>query len=272
MPLSEVVRILHEESEKLDPDHRGINFAINPYLDENAIPMVDSVTGLPMATNAAYDSELTSIPITINHPLTNISLGDVLNALVLVAPKPIHYSVEDYAIVFSAGKPPSPLYSRHFRLDVNRFIGAVHSQTGMQTNSVPAMAKDYFKTLGVDLDVSGKSAFYNDRLGELFVRATTQDLDIIENAMEPFSRVSPQIHIKAQFLEVPKESLALLRPFPELTNGVTILSDAAFRKLMQTLESNPGTETLAEPEVVTTSGRQTEMRSTTLMSTLTLRR
>jgi Flp pilus assembly secretin CpaC len=73
----------------------------------------------------------------------------------------------------------------------------------------------------------------------------------------------PQIHIKVRFLEVPKKMLALLHTFPELTNGIMILPAASNRKLLQTLESNPGTETLAEPEVVTTSGRQTQMRATT---------
>ncbi len=74
----------------------------------------------------------------------------------------------------------------------------------------------------------------------------------------------PEVHIKTRFIEVTKESLALLKPFPELTNGVRILSSVSFKKLLQSLELSSGNETLAEPEVVTTGGRQIQMRGTTM--------
>jgi beta-lactamase regulating signal transducer with metallopeptidase domain len=163
--------------------------------------------------------------------------------------------------------PMTNLLSRHFRVDTKSFITGLRKATGSQTDNISTMARSFFSTLGVDLELPGKSVFFNDRLGELFVRATATDLDTVETALEVF--IPPQVHIKARFLEVPKESLALLRPFPELTNGVTILPAASFRKLMQTLESNPRTETVAEPEVVTTSGRQTQMRATVIQTIIT---
>jgi beta-lactamase regulating signal transducer with metallopeptidase domain len=166
-------------------------------------------------------------------------------------------------------QPMTNLFSRHFRVGTNAFIANLQNTTGLQTDNVTTMAKSLFNKLGVDLDLPGKAVFFNDGLGELFVRATPTDLDTVQTALEAFTAVAPQIHTKARFLEVPKESLALLRPFPELTNGVTILPAASFRKLMQTLESNPGTETLAEPEVVTTSGHQTQMRATVIQTIIT---
>ncbi|MEI9961757.1 MAG: hypothetical protein WDM76_11670 [Limisphaerales bacterium] len=48
----------------------------------------------------------------------------------------------------------------------------------------------------------GKSLFFNDRLGVLFVRATMQDLDTIERAIQALNQVAPQIHIKSRFIEV----------------------------------------------------------------------
>jgi Flp pilus assembly secretin CpaC len=39
--------------------------------------------------------------------------------------------------------------------------------------------------------------------------------------------------------------------------------------VINALEQRTGTETLAEPEVVTTSGRQTQMRATQLLSIIT---
>ena len=82
---------------------------------------------------AVIDSSLIDMPITINPPLTNISLGDVLNALVLAAPKPIHYSVEDYAIVFSDGKTSVSAIQPAFpgRIQVC-FTAAVQNASGIK--------------------------------------------------------------------------------------------------------------------------------------------
>jgi beta-lactamase regulating signal transducer with metallopeptidase domain len=280
VPLGGIVRILHEQSKILDPDRRGINFMINPNPDQIAAPIIDPLTGLPTTNRAVIDSGLTLTPITINPPLTNISLGDVLDALVLVAPEPIHYSIEDYAIVFSAGKPPTPFYSRHFRVGTNTFVSALKARTGSATNSVSQMASIYFSKIGVDLNVPGKSAFFNDRLGELFVRATSSDLDKIEQSIVEMPHSDePQIHIKARFLEVPKGTLDGLALATNVTNQavqsnqvaglVGILTDKNFRTLLHNLEARPGVETLAEPEVVTTSGRQTQIRATLVRSMVT---
>ena len=48
----------------------------------------------------------------------------------------------------------------------------------------------------------GKSVFFNDRLGYLFVKATESDLDTIERAIQVLNQVPPQVHIKARFIEV----------------------------------------------------------------------
>ena len=60
----------------------------------------------------------------------------------------------------------------------------------------------FFSSLGVNLNLPGKSIFFNDRLGELFVRATLDDLDTIENAIEVLNHIAPQVHIKARFIEI----------------------------------------------------------------------
>jgi hypothetical protein len=74
----------------------------------------------------------------------------------------------------------------------------------------------------------------------------------------------PQIYIKARFIEVSKKSFVAM---PQLfSNAVAgpmtgILSDSQLRAVLLALE-HQGAETLAEPECVTTSGRQTQMRVT----------
>ena len=67
---------------------------------------------------------------------------------------------------------------------VNSDGGVNYVTTYRQTVDISARARLFFSTLGVNLTLPGKSIFFNDRLGELFVRATSDDLDTIENAIE----------------------------------------------------------------------------------------
>ena len=96
-----------------------------------------------------------------------------------------------------------------------------------------------------------------------------------------------QIHIKARFIEVPNNSVTDLEAniFPaDLTNGFDILTATKANQLLNRLSVLGATgdypswyhlpdknaiEVLAEPEVVTVSGRQIQMRSTQIINVVT---
>jgi beta-lactamase regulating signal transducer with metallopeptidase domain/Flp pilus assembly secretin CpaC len=268
IPLSEAIRYLAEQSKLRDPDKNGINFVFNP-----------NVAATTTATNAAPESV---DPSTINVKLVmnNISLHDVLDAVVLVADRQIKYSVEDYAIVISPKPPPGLLEMRVFKIDTNTFTagylmrhitGNPDLLSGLETNSVPTMAKSFFSAIGVNLNAPGRSIAYGDRLGLLFVKATPSELDAVEHAIQALNMIPPQIHIKARFIEVPKKGFAMPQLFTNAVAGpmTGILSDPEFRTALHALEHQKGVETLAEPEAVTTSGRQTQMRATTIEEVIT---
>ena len=171
--------------------------------------------------------------------------------------------------------------------------------------------------------------FINDRVGRLFVRATEQDLDIIERAIETLNEIAPMVHIKARFIEVqqndskslgfdwylgnfihgdvianggsspsldvpvsaanplgafPGNTAASLIPSsasdqlltgglrnsgPALATVTGILTDPNFRVVLHALEQRDGVEALAEPDVTTISGRQTQMRATQIKNVVT---
>ena len=48
-----------------------------------------------------------------------------------------------------------------------------------------------------------------------------------------------------------------------------ILTNPNFQVVLHLLDSRAGTETLAEPEIVTTSGRQTQVRATQVITVIT---
>ena len=472
LPLSEVLRNLSEQSRLRDPERRGINFLINPNPDQSGQPVaaatgiggglpgvlggqgapaIDPATGLPAAAPAAgagaNNNEAVDVgAFIVKIPnLSDVRLADVLDAIVLVADHPVKYSVQDFAVVFSAKGPESPqLFSRVFKVDPNTFYSGLESVSANSFGSVSSgssggsgggssgggggggsssgqnnngavvgvvnafsgagalrntgsgggggggggggsqggstsllesgagtgaaggaggiggggggggqnsqggqgglsfitrqtsaatpseLARSFFTALGVNLSQPpGKSVFFNDRLGKLFVKATEQDLDTIERAIEMLNEVAPQVHIKARFIEVQQNdskelgfdwylgqfgnsvvaqggnpgSLTTGTPtaanplgaFPGATtantiadqgqqlfssglasgNGSTtatitgILTNPNFQVVIHALQQRQGFESLAEPEVTTTSGRQTQMRATQVITVIT---
>ncbi len=79
----------------------------------------------------------------------------------------------------------------------------------------------------------------------------------------------PQIHIKARFVEISKGSDDFLKSFSGITNDIGILDPDATRTFRKTLESKRGFKTMSEPEVTTISGRQTQMRTTQIITIIT---
>jgi len=129
LPLGNVVENLSRDTKNRDPQKRGINFIISGNADPPAAaaPIVDPATGLPVAAAAAGggagDLDLAAITVKLMPALNNVTLRQVLDAIVRVADRPVKYSVEEYAVVFTLRNPESPpLYTRWFKIDPNTFF------------------------------------------------------------------------------------------------------------------------------------------------------
>jgi len=72
------------------------------------------------------------------------------------------------------------------------------------TAELATIVHDYFAAAGVLLDPP-KSIFFNDRLGYLMVRATMQDLDIIEQAVQVLNTLPPELTIETKIAEVTQD-------------------------------------------------------------------
>ena len=77
-----------------------------------------------------------------------------------------------------------------------RFVTDVNN-----TEEVQAAARAFFVSVGVNL-TPPKALFFNDRAGILFVRATMQDLDLIESAIQVLCALPPQVNIRSKFVQV----------------------------------------------------------------------
>ena len=280
-PLSEVIRYLAEQSKLLDSDKKGIHFLFNPNmvastaasgpgLGASAPRLLDPITGLPeMAVAGAAPETVDASAINVKLALNNVTFQQLLDAIVLVADRPIKYSVEDYGVVFSV-KPPGPeppiLEMRVFKINTNVFYTALRKLPGLQTNNVPEMAKSLFSKLGVDLTAPGRSMPFNDRLGLLFVKATPSELDTIERIVQALNQFNPEIDIKARFIEVPESDVEFILKTGVVVdtkekNSVETLTATNAAMLLRILELHSGVEILSEPEATTTSLRQVQMRA-----------
>jgi hypothetical protein len=86
LPLGEVIKSLSEQSKRRDPEKRGINFILNPNIDQGAAPaatatVTDPNTGLPIPAAAPQEAiDMSAISIKISPPLVDVRLADVLDA------------------------------------------------------------------------------------------------------------------------------------------------------------------------------------------------
>jgi len=108
----------------------------------------------------------------------------------------------------------------------------------------------------------------------------SQNVDLIQNnaalkgQLADFSKPEtnmvpdpPQLHFKSRFISVPRDGYSTPAAAGNGLSG--ILSYQTFTNMLAMLEKREGVEILGEPEVVTTSGRQTKMRTTQTISVIT---
>jgi len=169
IPLSGVVRILSDQILQRDADHEGV------------VLLIDKEGPKPNA----QEIDLGQVTIDLRPGLKNVRLMDVLEAITKCADRPIKYSIRDYGIAFSFRGPESPeLHTRTFKIDLNAFYQKLDQLEHHSTN-VQEMALNFFKNAGISL-TPPKSVFFNPRQGTITVRATTNDLDRAEQALEIF--------------------------------------------------------------------------------------
>jgi general secretion pathway protein D len=116
-----------------------------------------------------------------------------------------------------------------------------------QTEVVIPIIRSFFATAGVDL-TPPKAIFFNDRLGMLMVRASLQDLDIIEQAVQVLNMSPPQLTIEAKFTEVSQNDSRALGF--DWYVGNWLIKDNAIGAMAGTAPSYLGTPSDANPSGV----------------------
>ena len=157
---------------------------------------IDPATGLP-AKGTAEPIDLQATTIRIQPPLTNIRLIDLLEIIRRVADRPIEYTIHEYGVVISAAPSPGtaiipetvqPTIARTFKIDPQVFFSAVIRTFGVSidTRSVDSARSglaQFLAALGIDIYAPNRSVFYNQLNGMLLVRATEEEMVLVDAAM-----------------------------------------------------------------------------------------
>ena len=136
--------------------------------------------------------------------------------------------------------------------------------------NVHTAVRKFFTIMGVNLDPSaGKVIFYNNREGWLFVRATSRELDIIEQAILVMNTKPPQVNIKTRWVEIPQElmtpawlnaaSNAFFLPLADPETRFNILTEQEMADVRHRIERRDGINLLSEGQVTTLTGRQAQI-------------
>ncbi|HEY1786715.1 MAG TPA: M56 family metallopeptidase, partial [Verrucomicrobiae bacterium] len=186
-----------------------------------------------------------------------------LNQALAVEHKEAHMDLTSQVIVSpdSASDDSDDLVTEHFPVGSAAFVANVRKMTGEP--DFMAGFRELAANAGVDLSPP-KTLSLSEGMGFLHVYASKKDLEIIKGIIADLHCPPTMIHVKARFIEVPRKffsSAAAESLPPGMTNG-SVLSAAETKTVLRLLESQKGYDEIAEPEVTTISGRQTEMRAT----------
>lgn len=298
LPLSKVVRFLEEESAKQDSEKRGVNFIINSNLDNQL--------GSRNETNTAM-VDLEKVLITIKPPLRNLTMREALaaitNATTRAGTNSLAFSVNDYAVVFRKYEPEPPqMFVRRFKVDTDSFMkglkktAAASGLTSITTSTnMQDQLREFFRLAGVGTNTNSMTVsqiFFNDTTGILLVRATLEDLEVIQQTIEILNMSKAQIEIEARYIEVSDKTAKEMGltwftsgplngtntvkmdqlinvsiptnqnvrlDAPVLPNHVSVLSPAQAKELIQNFTKRDGVDLLTAPRVTTLHNRQAQI-------------
>jgi hypothetical protein len=229
------------------------------------VALAKSVTTLAIAKGAAASAST----LTLIKGALKIMAWTKAKTAIVVGVAAIAAATTGTIVIKAINRPLPKLETRAFKTRAFKgdrtFVANLQKVTGTSSaESVSQIASNYFVSKGIDFRPP-KSIAYNDAQSLLFVKATASDLNAIEKIIQQLTYAPPQVHSKAYFLKVPESDVESILKAGTVVdtkekNIVEIMSAAQSSLLLRGLRAS-GATTLSQPEVVTTSGRQTQMSS-----------
>ena len=172
-----------------------------------------------------------------------------------------------------ANSAPSELYTRTYKVDPGEFSQALGIPESLTNTNATSPIRALLIDAGMDLRPP-KMIYYRDNIGLLWVRATLEELDLIESLLQVISAKPFQVNIRARFAEVPEgllenEQLGVTARTNRIGPVTGIMTESQTSVVLKKLDETPGVEILSTPQITTLSGRQAQIQTTTVLPIFT---
>ncbi len=168
----------------------------------------------------------------------------------------------------NAVSPDPLLETRIYRVNPETFLDNLRPPLPLSQTNEAELLRSFFADAGVSMALPN-GIYYSHGKGVLMVRASPEDLERVEAALEQATKAPQQILIEAKFVEIPEANLRhaalswlAMAPatFTASNSALAVLSDRQLRDILKVLESQAGTDLMAAPRLTTLSGRQAQIQ------------
>jgi len=195
--IEEATSFLTSKSKELDPDHKGVNFIIQPLASTTAKPISLTLNAVPLGEALRYVCQLAGVK----------------------------YKVQDYAIsIVPFNQNTDDLISRTFNVEPNfvvppntttitsvtsafgnRPVGNAATDTTAQTTTVDPV-RQALEAKGVKFP-EGASAVYTPATGQLTVVNTADQMELIEELVNAGQAPTLMVRVATKFVEINQSDL-----------------------------------------------------------------
>jgi general secretion pathway protein D len=198
--IEDATSFLSIESKRLDPEHKGVNFIIQPEASTSAKPITLTLNNVPLGEALRYVCQLAGVKdkvedYAISIVPFNANTDDLISRTFNVPPSfvapPAENATTDNGAAGGGGNPRRPT----------------------NPNVVPLTSPDEGDTVRTALEAkgvkfpAGASAVYTSTTGQLTVVDTADQMDLLEELVNAGQAPTLMVRIAAKFVEINQEDL-----------------------------------------------------------------
>ncbi len=224
--LVDVVTYLSEQSRILDPKGEGVNIVLGPGLNTGgagaeAAPAAPAPGADAAAPAAAAPSAAGATPV---HPITimlrNIPMIEALN---LIAPLAnLKYRLNASAVVLlPLDAPTDVMITKSYPISASafsKFVVAPDAGGGAGGGGADKIGIGGGNATVKEVDVktvftglvdfpAGSTIYFNDKVNQLIIKNTPENIEQFEKILPSFTGISPQVEIEAKFIDISQGDL-----------------------------------------------------------------
>jgi len=222
--LVDVVTYLSEQSRILDPKGEGVNIVLGPGLNAGgagaeapAAPAAGADAAAPAAAAASVAGASPVHPITIM--LRNIPMIEALN---LIAPLAnLKYRLNASAVVLlPLDAPTDVMITKSYPISASAFSkfvvapeaagggGGGGDKIGITAGAATVKEVDVKTVFTGLVDFpAGSTIYFNDKVNQLIIKNTPENIEQFEKILPNFTGISPQVEIEAKFIDISQGDL-----------------------------------------------------------------